>query len=86
MSVVDLHTRLFGLKEKRTCRKWSVHCGCWASSPGWKGMTGDSERVARATSNAVGFGMHAEYAAKMRAHLAEERPLNSRTTPCPVDS
>ena len=27
-------------------------------------------------SDAVGFGMHAEYAAKMRAHLAEELALN----------
>lgn len=28
-------------------------------------------------SDADGFGMHAEYAAKMRAHLAEERALNT---------
>ena len=37
-------------------------------------------------SDAVGFGMHAEYAAKMRAQLAEGRALNSGTTPCPMDS
>lgn len=37
-------------------------------------------------SDAVGFGMHAEHAAKMRAHLAEKRALNAGTIPRPVDS
>ena len=34
----------------------------------------------------VGVGMHFEYAANMRAHLAEERALKAASSPSPVDS
>lgn len=40
----------------------------------------------RPESDPVGVGMFAEYAAKMQAHLAEERALKSANSHSPVDS
>ena len=37
-------------------------------------------------SDPVGVGMQFEYAAKMRAHVAEERALRAASSPSPADS